>query len=124
MPVRSRTSRRSFPPLGAVLGFALSLALTVSATLAHAAIWTSSSGARLFAELVSQCPFLISTGYPAHGVWIPFLFNVAAVALSVAFFDIWHHYRDWTWRTLIWLLLVTLIAGTVHAAAGIPVRFR
>lgn len=56
VPVGSQTSGRSFTHLGAVLGFALSLALAVATTTAHAATWTSSTEARLFGKLVAQCP--------------------------------------------------------------------
>ena len=124
MPVAPKRSSSSSTRLGAHVGYALCLALAVSTTAAHVAIWSSPHAARLFSELVVQCAFLSSTGYLVHRVWIPFLANSAAVALAVAFFDARRHYRDWTWQVLLWLLLAAFAAGLLHAATGIPVLFR
>lgn len=59
-------------------------------------------------------PFLTSTTLPVHRVSLAFAVNVATVALAVAFLDAGHHYRDWAWQTLIWLVLVSLLAGIVQ----------
>ena len=122
MPAARKRNSPQSSRLSTNLGCTLSLALAVSTTAAHIAIWSSSHAARLFGELVARCPFLSSTGYPIQRVWLPFLANAAAVALAVAFLDARHHYRDWTWQTVLWLLLAALVAGFVHAATGIPVH--
>ena len=121
---RKRISSPSSSRLGATLGYALCLALAVSTTAAHIAVWSSERAARLFNDLVFQCPYLSSTDHPVHRIWIPFLANAAAVVLAVAFSYTRHHHRDWTWQALLWLLLAAFAAGLVHALTGIPVHFR
>ena len=123
MPVARKRTPSSSSRLGAHVGYALCLALAVSTTAAHVAIWSSTHAERLFSELVAQCPFLSSTGHLVHGVWISFLANAAAVVLAVAFYDARRRHRDWTWQTLLWLLLAAFAAGLVHAATGIPLHF-
>ena len=63
MPVPRRRSSSTSTRLCAHVGYALCLALAVSITAAHVAMWSSPHAARLFGELVAQCGFLWSTGY-------------------------------------------------------------